>query len=166
MRARTTAAALLVAGLALAGCGGGGSDSKTASKAPDGKPLTVATAFDAVAKQVTTAKFSDTVSAANDKNHLLGRPNEYTSKTDFTDSRIKADDVSGLDRGDVERGGAIEVFPAAADAKARATYIQTVTKSLPVFAEYDYQQGNVLVRVSHFLTPDQAGEYKAAAGKL
>ncbi|MEU6146562.1 hypothetical protein ABZ848_40230 [Streptomyces sp. NPDC047081] len=74
------------------------------------------------------------VAAANDPNHLLGRPGQYTSKVTFTDSRIKAGDVSGTEKGAVERGGAVH--------------------------------GTVLVRVSHYLTPEQAAEYKAATNSL
>jgi hypothetical protein len=35
-------------------------------------------------------------------------------------------------------------------------------KSAPLFAEYDYANGPILVRVSKLLTPDQAKEYEAA----
>jgi hypothetical protein len=115
---------------------------------------------------VPQAKLSGTVTAANDPNHLLGRPNQYTSKVTFTDTRINAADVSGTDKGALERGGAIEVFAAPSDAKARADYIHTVTKSMSALAEYDYVHGTVLVRVSHYLTPDQAAEYKVAANRL
>ncbi|MFE9601990.1 hypothetical protein [Streptomyces hokutonensis] len=106
------------------------------------------------------------MTAANDPNHLLGRPGQYTSKVTFTDSRIKAADVEGTDKGDVERGGAIEVFGDPSGAQARAKYIQTIAKSLPAVAEYDYVRGPVLVRVSHYLTPTQAAAYKATLDKL
>ncbi|SOE31838.1 hypothetical protein [Streptomyces sp. OK228] len=130
------------------------------------KPLTARTAFDKISASVASAKLSGTVTAENDPNHLLGRPSQYTSKVTFSDSRISADDVSGTDKGDVDRGGAIEFFATPSDAKARAEYIQTVTKSMPALSEYDYVQGATLVRVSHYLTPKQAGEYKAAAANL
>lgn len=32
-----------------------------------------------------------------------------------------------------------------------------------MLAEYDYVSGTVLVRVSHYLTPNQADDYEAAA---
>lgn len=146
------------------------SSPKAATTADSGisadKPLTASTAFTKLAATVTSAKQSGIVTAANDGNHLLGRPNQYTSKVTFTDSRIKASDVEGTDKGDVDRGGAIEVFADPADAKARAKYIQAVTKSMPVFSEYDYVHGTVLVRVSHYLTPAQAAVYKKAVDKL
>lgn len=129
-----------------------------------GRLLTASTAFSKLS--VKSATVTGTVTAANDPNHLLGRPNQYTSKVTFTDSRIKAADVSGTEEGAVERGGAIEVFADPADAKARTTYIRAVTKSMPALSEYDYVHGTVLVRVSHYLTPDQAAVYKKASDKL
>lgn len=144
------------------------SSPKAATTADSGtsadKPLTASSAFTKLS--VKSATLSGVVTAANDANHLLGRPNQYTSKVTFTDSHIKAADVEGTDKGDVSRGGAIEVFGDAASAQARAKYIQTVTKSMPVLSEYDYVHGVVLVRVSHYLAPDQAAVYKQASDKL
>ncbi|MCQ4043865.1 hypothetical protein ACFOSC_26540 [Streptantibioticus rubrisoli] len=128
--------------------------------------LDAAGAFKALAAAVPSAKLTGTVTAENDPNKLLGRPNQYTSKVTFSDSRISKSDTQFLKAGDVELGGAIEMFPDPAAAKTRADYIQSVTKSLPALAEYDYQHSTVLVRVSHYLTPDQAAAYKAAADKL
>jgi hypothetical protein len=172
-----TAAALLIA--TLAACSNTKADSSGTPASPAAakhssttkqetasKPLTAGTAFDKISATVTSAKLSGTVTAENDPNHLLGRPSQYTSKVTFSDIRISADDVSGTDKGDVDRGGAIESFASPSDAKARAEYIQAVTKSMPALSEYDYVQGTTLVRVSHYLTPKQAGEYKAAAANL
>lgn len=163
-----TAAALLLVGLTACSSKASSSDNagKPAKAAAASTPLTASTAFTKLAAKVPAAKLSETVTAANDGNHLLGRPGQYTSKVDFTDSRIKASDIEYTKKGDVERGGAIEVFGSPADAQARAKYIQAVTKSLPMLAEYDYVHGAVLVRVSHYLTPDQAGAYKTAADGL
>lgn len=135
---------------------------KPAKPAAASTPLTASTAFTKLSAKVGTAKLSGVVTAANDGNHLLGRPGQYTSKVDFTDSRIAAADVKYTKPGDVERGGSIEVFGSSSDATARAKYIQAVTKSMPMLAEYDYVHGTVLVRVSHYLTPPQAGQYKTA----
>ena len=174
MRHSTTMTALAtITALALAGCSSNsGSSSGTSSSAPAkanavaATPLTASTAFTKLATTVPTAKLSGTVTAANDPNHLLGRPGQYTSKTTFTDTRIKAADVEFTKPGDVERGGAIEVFGSPSDAQTRAKYIQAVTKSLPALAEYDYVHGAVLVRVSHYLTPAQATGYKTAVNGL
>lgn len=35
-----------------------------------------------------------------------------------------------------------------------------------MLAEYDFVSGTVLIRVSHYLTPTQAADYKAAAAAL
>jgi hypothetical protein len=129
-------------------------------------PVTASAAFQTVSARVATAKLTTTVTADNDPNHLLGRPHQYTSKVTFSDSRIDASDVSGLKKDDALRGGAIEVFGSNADAKTRAAYIQEVTKSLPILAEYDFVHGVVLVRVSHYLTPKQAAGYDKAAADL
>ncbi|MFG3018902.1 hypothetical protein ACGFZQ_10190 [Streptomyces sp. NPDC048254] len=171
----TLAAAATVLAAGLAGCGNSDSGSSDAVPANAASPKATAaqttsrtaqTAFTKVSTSVSTAKLSGTVTAENDPNHLLGRPNQYTSKVTFDDTRISAGDVSGTDKGDVERGGAIEVFGSAADAQARAKYIQSVTKSMPMLTEYDYVHGAALVRVSHYLTPKQAADYKTAADNL
>lgn len=172
MKRTLTAAATVVLLAGLAACSnskpststsGTGKASKSSSAST---PLTASTAFTKLSAKVTTAKLSGTVTAANDPNHLLGRPGQYTSKITFADSRVKAADVEGTERGDVERGGAIEVFGDAAGAAARAKYIQAIAKSMPAVAEYDYVHGSVLVRVSHYLTPSQAAAYKSAADSL
>ncbi|WP_406346856.1 hypothetical protein [Streptomyces sp. NBC_00648] len=155
-----------VALLTLTGCGG--------SDKPDGKPATpgqaaardAADIFTALAAQVKTAKLSGVVTADNDPNHLLGRPSQYTSKITFTDTRIEKTDVEGLDAGGVGRGGAIEQFAKSDEAHARAQYIQAIVKVFPLVAEYDYIHGTSLIRVSHLLTPTQAGDYHKAADQL
>lgn len=165
---RTVTATMLLA--ALAGCSNSkpapASSGKTANDSSVSKPLTASAAFTQISAKVGTAKLSGTVTAANDPNHLLGRPGQYTSKVTFTDSRIKASDVEGTDKGDVDRGGSIEVFEDSSGAQARAKYIQTIAKSMPAVAEYDYVHGAVVVRVSHYLTPEQAAGYKTAADNL
>lgn len=172
-----SAAALVIALGALTACGTDSTPTADEPKNPtaatsgapaktEAKELTADGAFKELSAKVTTAKLSGTVTADNDPNHLLGRPNQYTSKITFTDSRIKADDIAGSEKGSVEQGGSIEVFANEADAKARADYIKAITKSAPMFAEYDYLSGTVLIRVSHYLTPAQAADYKTAAANL
>lgn len=174
MRIRASiAAALLVAGVTLTGCSSathpaadkaGGPAVKATEAAAKGGDATADYAIIRAAVPGTT--LTATVTAANDGNHLLGRPHQYTSAIKFADSHIKAADVEGLDKDDVTRGGGIEVFDNHDDAQTRADYIQKVTKGIPALSEYDYVSGRVVVRVSYLLTPDQAGEYKAAAAKL
>ncbi|MBW8737130.1 MAG: hypothetical protein JF621_08375 [Streptomyces turgidiscabies] len=167
MRFPVIAATLLAAGLALAGCSSSSSSTRAdAKRAAMKHTITASNVLAQITATVTTSKLSGTVTAANDPNHLLGRPGQYMSKVTFTDSRIKAADVDGTKVGDVERGGAVEVFADPAGAEARAKYIQAIGKSMPVFAEYDYVHGAVLVRVSHYLTPTQAAGYKTATSGL
>ncbi|MER0243241.1 hypothetical protein AAHZ94_14670 [Streptomyces sp. HSW2009] len=113
-----------------------------------------------------SAKLSGVVTEDDDPNRLLGCPNQYTSKITFMDSRIKVDDVAGAEPGSIGLGRAIEVFTTGADAQARADYIQKVAKGMPMPAEYDFVSGTVLIRVSHYLTPAQAADYKTTAGAL
>jgi hypothetical protein len=108
--------------------------------------------------------------AATDPNAELGRQGGYTSKVAWVDRRaVKAYQASqgdlgfspGLpgERGDVSNGGGIEVFPTAAQAQARARYIQGFG---PMLADgYDYTAGGALLRLSKYLTPAQAQAYKA-----
>ncbi|MEU8781317.1 hypothetical protein [Streptomyces sp. NPDC048637] len=165
------AAVAIAATLSVAGCSNGDSKPDAAPAKGHTAPkaatkLDAATALNDIAATVTTAKKSGTVTAANDPNHLLGRPNQYTSKVAFADSRVAASNRSGHKPGDIELGGAIEAFANAADAAARAKYIQAVTKGMPALSEYDYVHGTVVIRVSRYLTPQQAGQYKAAASRL
>lgn len=105
------------------------------------------------------------VTAANDPNQMLGRPGMYISKDTFTDTRIDPAKARDDTAGAVDLGGSVEVFSKSSDAKVRAAWIKGVEKSAPIFgAEYDYLSGDVLLRVSQSLTPDQAAAYKKALG--
>jgi serine/threonine protein kinase len=111
--------------------------------------------------KVASAEPSVSFTADTDPNNLLGRPNGYTSKASFTDSRIEPDDILGAEPGSVDAGGSVEVFASADAAAARQRYIQQVQRTAPfVGTEYSYLDGAVLVRVSGKLTPDQAAEYE------
>lgn len=158
MNTRLIATITAAAGaLLLAGC-----SSTTGSSSADAPAKTAEQVVTTLSAKIPTVKATKTFTAEDDPNHQLGRPGGYTSKSAFADSRIPADQVAALDPAASERGGSVEVFADAAGAKARADYIQAVAKGLPLAAEYDYQSGPVLVRVSRFLTPAQAGEYEAA----
>jgi hypothetical protein len=96
--------------------------------------------------------------ASTDPNKLLGRPGQYTSKVNFNDTRLgfKADYA-------VDGGGSVEVFANVQDAQRRYKFMVALAKS-PLFAEYDYLQGVILLRLSHDLTPTQARQYLTALG--
>lgn len=104
------------------------------------------------------------VTAANDPNHLLGRPSGYTAKAGWVDSRIAGTSCGNCDPNDVGWGGEIEQWPTPADAQARKTYIQGILKASPMYgSEYDDVVGDLLIRISGQLTPAQAEAYEAAA---
>lgn len=137
-----------------------------AAQTPAATKVDASAAFKALTALVPSVKLTGVVTAANDGNHLLGRPGQYTSKITFSDSRIPSSETAGLKADDVSSGGSIEAFDNAADAQARAKYVEAVTKSVPAFAEYDYLHGTILIRVSQLLTPDQAATYKTAVAKI
>ena len=91
-----------------------------------------------------------------DSNNLLGRPNQYTSKVNFADNRISQEYVEENDA----KGGTIEVFNNKTDMKKRKEYIEQISNSSSMFAQYIYSKGNVLLRLEIDLTPEQAQEYE------
>ncbi|MFF3432196.1 hypothetical protein [Streptomyces sp. NPDC002602] len=171
-RATHTAAAAITA-ILLAGCsatsntnpetavGGGPAAQPAPAKATD-----ATSTFKTISATVPAAKPGTTVTAENDANHMLGRPNGYTSKVTFTDGRIPANQTEGLEADDLARGGSIETFCTAAEAKARRDYLRAATSTMPALAEYDYLHGATLIRVSRLLTPAQAGDYEKAAAEV
>ena len=81
--------------------------------------------------------------ASSDPNKLLGRPGQYTGKANFRDRRIRGG--TGFD---VNNGGSVETFSNSADAKRRFNYVSAITETSPLFAEYDYLEGTVFLRLS------------------
>jgi hypothetical protein len=105
----------------------------------------------------------ETYNEQTDPNHLLGRPNGYASKTNWTDTRIP-DQTGDFE---VDDGGSIEVYPNKADAKDRFDYVRGWAKSSPAWAgEYTYLLGSVVLRVSTTLVPSQASGYKKKAEEI
>ena len=141
--------ALLLA-FALTGCGGASGpgsvgDVLTGLKAA-GLPIGESQAF----------------TAETDPNEQLGRPNGYSGKINFRDTRLEPRSADF----DTRDGGSIEFFPPGGGAQRRKDYIQALGESLPTVAEYNYLNGNVLLRLSKRLTPAQAGEYEKALRTL
>jgi hypothetical protein len=108
---------------------------------------------------------SVTYTDTTDLNHLLGRPGQYIGKVNFKDTRTPDSGNHDVNIA-VDDGGSIEVFATAADATNRFTYVQTIATNSALFAEYDYQDGLVVLRVSKILTPAQAQVYQAALQAL
>lgn len=90
----------------------------------------------------------------NDVNELLGRPNQYTSKINFADTRYEQSDPAN------PVGGSIEVFGNENDANSRLEYCKSLAEQSSMFAEYDYVYKNILLRIHKPLTPTHAAEYE------
>lgn len=103
------------------------------------------------------------LTAETDKGALLGRPNQYSSKVIFEDSRSDKPAAGSATEGTA--GGSIEVFNNAEDAKARYDYIQPITENA-MFSQYLYLYENIFLRVDGALTPAQAAQYEAAFKSL
>lgn len=100
--------------------------------------------------------------AETDTNNLLGRPNQYISKVNFADNRISQEFVDENDA----KGGTIEVFTNKEDMKKRKEYIEQISSSASMFAQYIYSKGNALLRIEKDLTPEQAKEYESVFNEI
>ena len=89
------------------------------------------------------------ITAENDPNKFLGRPNQYTEKITWKDSRSKDSQVDC----------SIELFGNKEDATARKTYLDSIIKSMPMLTQYITQKDSVLLRIDGVLTPAQSKEY-------
>jgi serine/threonine protein kinase, bacterial len=98
------------------------------------------------------------VSEDNDPNNLIGRPNGYVAASVLIDSRLPRCTDLGADC-----GAMIEQWPDQAAAQARADYIQTMLKSMPMLGqEWDTVKGGLLLRVAGTLKPSEAQAYESA----
>ncbi|MBF8194399.1 hypothetical protein ITP53_53835 [Nonomuraea sp. K274] len=149
MRIRYALAAAVL--LVTAACGGATTDKDAAGIVAD------------LATHGLPVKVTVTYTEDSDPNKLLGRPNGYLSKAAFSDSRVKAD---GAKEGDVTAGGGVEVFADADAAEQRVDYIQAIASKSPMFGEYTYAAGNVVVRVSKELGSSDAAAYETALGEI
>lgn len=96
--------------------------------------------------------------AESDPDKLLGRPNQYTARAAWHDSRLPV--AAGHPPGtDVQDGGDLELFATADDIRARQRALSGAAAT-----EYDYasEKGLVLLRLSRQLTPEQAAQYAQA----
>lgn len=158
----------------LVGCGSAPTSTQatqvtpTATSTPSPTPTPTPKTADQLVQALKSAGLpigeSFTYTADNDLNHLLGRPGQYIGKTNWIDTRMTTTNT-GADIA-VRDGGSVETFATLADATARFTYIQGISKSSPLFAEYEYQEGTAILRISSTLTPDQAQAYDDAFKKL
>lgn len=105
-----------------------------------------------------------------DLNNLLGRPNQYTSKIIFEDTRLEQVNANNEFLTDEERneptGGTIEIFNNKEDMQNRKNYIETLASSASIFNQYVYSNDYALLRLEHDLTPTQAQEYEKAFNEI
>jgi alkanesulfonate monooxygenase SsuD/methylene tetrahydromethanopterin reductase-like flavin-dependent oxidoreductase (luciferase family) len=145
-------AAVMLAVLALAGCGG---KTPVTQTVPEPSVTTSATR---TAGEIATEMGIGPVTvwtAATDKNQLLGRPGGYTSAATITDRR-----VSCTPDPDTSCGATVEVYPTEGEALARSQYIQSILAGQAwLGTEYHTIQGSALLRVTGQLTPEQAKVY-------
>lgn len=128
-----------------------------------GEVLDAAGVAEALTEAGLPATLSVTFDESSDPNKLMGRPGGYTSKVAFVDDRVS---LPGVEKGDLLLGGSVEVFPTDEGAEKRAKYVKTLAESSPIFAEYTYVRGPVVLRISKELTPKDAAAYEAALGKI
>jgi hypothetical protein len=117
------------------------------------RPLQVITALRRAGLPIGTVRYH---SPASDPNKLLGRPGQYTGKANFHDRRLRGRDYT------VDNGGSVETFASNSDASRRYKYVRAISTSSPLFAEWNYVEGTVVLRLSHELTPRQAKQYERA----
>ena len=58
------------------------------------------------------------------------------------------------------------MYPDEGGATVRSEYLQALGTASPLFAEYNIQNGGVLLRLTKRLTPDQVEEYKNVVDSL
>lgn len=131
--------------LTLVGCG----NKQTVKVAPQIKVTAQSIVNKLKTKEANYMTGISIVTAANDENKLLGRPNQYTEKITWNDNRAI----------NASTNCTIEVFNNKEDATSRKTYIDAVTKSMPTLIQYTSQKDNTLLRIEGALTPTQSKEY-------
>jgi hypothetical protein len=82
----------------------------------------------------------------------------FLSAESFQDTRLP---VSG-DPFSVINGGAVEVYASAQDAAQRMQELALIARAVPDAAEYDFQRGVVVLRLSRHLAQQDAQAYEAA----
>lgn len=91
-----------------------------------------------------------------DVNGILGKPKGYTSKVNFSDTRVPQSDAAN------PVGGTVEVFKNAEDAKARYEYVTKFNSGENLLSQHNYLHDEVCIRIDGALTKEHADEYNAA----
>jgi len=92
---------------------------------------------------------------STDPNSLLGRPNQYTSKANFSDPAHEESDPAVPDN-------TVEVFSNSKDAQNRAAYVKEVSSAMSYLAQYIYCIDRYVLRLHHDILPSDAAKYEAA----
>lgn len=95
-----------------------------------------------------------------DPNKLLGRPGQYTSKTDAGDTRHPELDPTKT------CVVCVEVYPTPAGAQARKAEVDRIGASAAFLLEYTYAEGTVCLRQDHALLPSESAAYDAALKQI
>jgi len=128
-----------------------------ASKAPAAKTADAKSVADALKAAKLPIENIIVYDENTDVNSLMGRPNQYTSKVNFADTREQQTDKAN------PVGGSVEVFSNEKDAKSRYDYVDAIVKQGGTkVSQYMYLDGNVLLRIDSALSPSQAKEYQTA----
>lgn len=160
MRAKSNRLLLIAASVAIASCTGGNVQKEDDSASEQfAAPLDASGTLAALQKAGLPITDVIPLTAETDDNKLLGRPNQYTSKADFIDSRYPGEE--GL-----EQISTVEVFANEEDAVARQKYVEEVTKAAPFLTQYIFREGSTVLRLDKALSPDHAKEYGAALANL
>lgn len=139
------------------------SQTSTPTPIPTPQPKTAADVLSELKAKGLPVGESFAYTDSNDPNKLLGRPGQYVSKINFKDTRVVQQYVNNTGaKIEVSDGGSVETFASATDAQNRFKYIQAISKSSSMFAEYEYIQGDAILRISNDLTPAQAKVYADA----
>ena len=91
---------------------------------------------------------------STDPNELLGRPDQYTSKADFSITTIEVSDESD------PYCATIEVFDNETNAQARYDYIDAIYNEMPILKQYMYMNGTVILRMDFDTLPSDEKKYE------
>lgn len=154
--------------LSITACGDSQSPSSTVSPSPTPTtPNSQSPSVEPSVPSLTVEEYIETFKSAGlpvdnviiyteetDVNKLLGRPNQYTSKVSFADTRLEQYDAES------PNGGTIEIFETVEDAIVRKDYLEAVNYRVQAASgQYMYLNGKALLRLEYDLTPKQAAEY-------
>ena len=155
----------IIAGLALigslVGCNSNTNTNKAAPKPVVKKVVNASDVVNALKKYGLPIGNQLVYTVENDPNKLMGRSGQYTSKVNFIDTTAKEDK-----KVEMLNGGSVEMFDNNVDAKNRFDYVSKTAKSSPLFNEYDYVQGKILLRLSKNLAPIHVKKYEDTLKKI